>query len=205
MTDSGGDGGSDGELLPGQPEFERAIAQGEFDYARTRFVRSLDSDKVQRLIEKAAAQRVRLRAEIDNLRLLTRARHETAIAHARAYGAVLPHRVGKTWIQPPAAFEKIGEFYGSDRLYKQAARAAKEYVEAREVLVKRRDELIALEEELRHRLDQREASLLRQLESPRSLRAALLMDPLLNISYQKLKALKEDLGEAGVSDGLGDL
>ncbi len=202
MTDNDGD---DAELLPGQPEFERAIAQGEYDYARTRFVRSLDHDRVMRVIERAAAQRTQLRAEIDNLRVLTRARHETAVEHARDYAAVLPHRVGKTWIQPPAAFEKIGEFYGSDRLYKRAARSAKEYVEAREVLVKRRDQLISLEEELRHRLDQREAALLNQLESPRSLKAALMLDPLLNLSYQKLKALKEELQAPGASDGIGDL
>jgi hypothetical protein len=204
LTDSDADG-SDGELLPGQPEFDRSIAQGEFDYARTRFVRSLDHDRVQGLIERAAAQRQKLREEIENLRVLARSRHETAMQHARAYGAVLPHRVGKTWIQQPAAFEKIGEFYGSDRLYKQAARSAKDYVEARELLVKRRDQLIALEDELRHRLDRREAALLRQLDSPRSLRAALLMDPLLNISYQKLKALQEDLATPGTPDGIGDL
>ena len=205
MTDKGGDGAWDSELLPGQPEFDRAIAQGEFDYARTRFVRSLDADKISTLIERATIQRKRLRAEIDNLRLLARARHETAVGDARAYGEILPHRVGKTWIQPPAAFEKIGEFYGSDRLYKQAARSAKEYVEAREILVKRRDQLIALEDELRRRLDQRETALLAQLDSPRSLRAALMMDPLLNISYQKLKALKDDLAQPGAADGIGDL
>ncbi len=204
MTDNDA-GGSDAELLPGQPEFERAIAQGEFDYARTRFVRSLDHDRVARVIERAAATRAKLREEIDNLRMLTRARHETALEHARAYGMILPHRVGKTWIQPPAPFEKIGEFYGSDRLYKQAARSAKEYVEARELLVKRREQLLALEDDLRHRLDRREAALLSQLDSPRSLRAALLMDPLLNISYQKLKALQVELQEPGVADGIGDL
>ncbi len=204
MTDSPEGDGSESELLPGEPEFERKIAQGEFDYARTRFVRSLDHDRVVRVIERAAAQRLQLRAEIDNLRLLTRARHESALEHARRYGAVLPHRVGRTWIQPPAAFEKIGEFHGSERLYKQAARATKEYVEARELLVKRREQLYTLEEELRRRLDQREAALLQQLESPRSLAAALLMDPLLNLSYQKLKALRADLQTPEV-DGIGDL
>jgi hypothetical protein len=204
LTESDG-ADSDSELLPGQPEFERAIAQGEFDYARTRFVRSLDHDRVQRVIQRVAAQRLKLREEINNLRLLTRSRHETAVEHARAYGAILPHRVGKTWIQPPAAFEKIGEFYGTDRLYKQAARSAKDYVEAREVLVKRREQLYNLEEELRNRLDQREAALLHQLESPRSLQAALIMDPLLNLSYQKLKALKAELQAPDSVDGIGDL
>ena len=56
MTDKGGDGAWDSELLPGQPEFDRAIAQGEFDYARTRFVRSLDADKISTLIERAISQ-----------------------------------------------------------------------------------------------------------------------------------------------------
>jgi hypothetical protein len=194
------------ELLSGQEDLDRAIAQGEYDFAKTRFVRSLDSERLTRLIEKAAKQRVRLREEIENLRVLTRARHETAVERARAYGEILPHRVGKTWIQPPAAFEKIGEFYGADRSYKRAAHAAKEYVEARELLVKRRDQLIALETELRQKLDDREAALLRQLDSPRSLRAALALDPLLNLSYQKLQALRDDLGaEAPVEDGIGDL
>lgn len=205
MNDKTADAVWDEELLPGQPNFERAIAQGEFDYARTRFIRSLDADKISRLIERATAQRMRLRAEIDNLRLLTRVRHETAVADARAYGGILPHRVGKTWIQPPAGFERIGEYYGADKAYKRAARSAKDYVEARELLVKRREQLIAFENELRRRLDQREASLLTQLDSPGRLRVALKLDPLLNIAYQKLKVLRDDLQEprsdaSGITD-----
>jgi hypothetical protein len=205
LTDKGGGGAWDNELLPGQPEFDRAIAQGEFDYARTRFVRSLDADKISILIERATIQRKRLRAEIDNLRLLARARHETAVADARAYGVILPHRVGKTWIQPPAGLERVGEYYGADKAYKRAARSAKDYVEVRELLVRRREQLLAFENELRRRLDQREAVLLHQLDSPNSLKVALKLDPLLNIAYEKLKSLRQDLQTPGGDAGIGDL
>ncbi len=205
MTDKSGDGVWDDELLPGQPEFERSIAQGEFDYARARFVRSLDADKISALIERAGAQRKQLRAEIDNLRLLTRARHETAIADARAYGEILPHRVGKTWIQPPGGLERIGEYYGAEKAYKRAARSAKEYVEARDLLVKRRQQLLAFENELRRRLDKREAALMRELDSPRTLKVALKLDPLLNLAYEKLKTFRADLQEPTAEDGLADL
>ena len=205
MTDKGGDGAWDSELLPGQPEFDRAIAQGEFDYARTRFVRSLDADKISTLIERATIQRKRLRAEIDNLRLLARARHETAVGDARAYGEILPHRVGKTWIQPPAGLELVGEYYGADKAYKRAARSAKDYVEIRELLVKRREQLLAFENELRRRLDRREEALLHQLDSPGSLKVALKLDPLLNLAYEKLKSLRQDLQAPGNDDGIGDL
>ena len=182
---------------------DRSVAEGAFDFAKARFVRSLDAERNSRLIEKAGKERARLHDEIVNLRLVTRDRHETAIECARAYGSVLPHRVGKTWIQPPATFEKLGEYFGADRLYKRAARAAKEYTEARELLVKRRDQLNALEEDLRTRLEDREAVLLGQLDSPRSLRIARQMDPLLETSYQKLQALRGD--EPRVTDGLGHL
>ena len=196
--------GEFGELLPGQPGFEEALAQGEYDFAKTRYVRTLTVDGVARIVEHAAQRRAKLRAEIDHLRTLVRSRHEAAVEHARAYAAILPHRVGKTWIQPPAQMEKVGQFYGSVQFYKRAEKAAKEYVEVREILVKKRDELITMEEDLRHALDDREAALIRQMESPRGLQSALQRDPLLNNAYQKLKALRDDLKNTP-SDGLGDL
>lgn len=205
MKDKPDELGVFGELLPGQPDFERTLAQGEYEFARTRFVRTATFDGVARIVELAARKRAALRGEIDNLRVLTRNRHETAVEAARAYGAILPNRVGKTWIQPPAAFEKVGEFYGADRFYKKAARAAKEYVEVRELLVKRREQLIDMEEQLRSQLDDRESALLRQLDSPRGLEIALQRDPLLKIAYDKLKALRADLSGARADDGLGDL
>lgn len=204
MNDKPDDVASEGELMPGNPGFDRAIAQGAFDFAKTRFVRSVTGDGVARIVEQAAQRRSKLRAEIDNLRALARARHELAVEHARAYGAILPHRVGKTWIQPPAQFEKVGDSYGADRFYKRAAKAAKEYVEVRDLLVRRRDELITMEAGLRRALDDREAALLRQVESPRGLQTALQRDPLLNVAYQKLKALKNEL-DAAPAEGLGDL
>jgi hypothetical protein len=192
------------ELLPGQAGFDEAIAQGEYDFAKTRFVRTVTFDGVARVVEHAAARRAKLRAEIDNLRLLVRARHEAAVESARAYGSILPHRVGKTWIQQPTQLEKIGAFHGSQRSYKLAVKAAKEYVEVRDLLVKRRDQLIAMENDLRAALDNREAALIRQMESPRGLQSALQRDPLLNVAYQKLKALRDDLKEHA-ADGIGDL
>jgi hypothetical protein len=196
--------GTTGELMPGQPGFDKALAQGQYDFAKTRFVRTVTGDGVARIVEHAAARRNKLRGEIDNLRVLMRARHETAVEHARAYGAILPHRVGKTWIQPPAQLEKVGQFYGSDRFYKRAEKAAKEYVEVRDLLVKRREQLISMEADLRQALDDREAALIRQMESPRGLQTALQRDPLLNVAYQKLKALRDDITEPPV-DGVGDL
>jgi hypothetical protein len=196
--------GSSGELMPGQPGFDEMLAQGYYDFAKTRFVRTLTGDGVARIVEHAAARRGKLRAEIDNLRMLVRSRHEEAVEHARAYGLLLPHRVGKTWIQPPTHVEKVGASHGSERFYKQAARAAKEYVEIRDLLAKRRDQLITMEADLRQALDEREAALIRQMESPRGLQSALQRDPLLNVAYQKLKALREDL-RSRPADGLGDL
>jgi hypothetical protein len=196
--------GDFGELLPGQAGFEEAIAQGQYDFAKTRFVRTLTSDGVARVVEHAAARRAKLRAELDNLRTLVRTRHEAAVEHARAYGEILPHRVGKTWIQPPGQMEKVGAFHGADRFYKRAEKAAKEYVEVRDILVKRREQLIKMEEDLRVALDTREAALIRQMESPRGLQSALQRDPLLNVAYQKLKALHEQL-QAPTADGIGDL
>ena len=204
MRDEPDEPGAFGELLPGQPGLDEALAQGQYDFAKTRFVRTLTGDGVARIVEHAAARRGKLRAEIENLRTLARARHETAIECARAYGAILPHRVGKTWIQPPTQLEKVGASHGSERFYKQAARAAKEYVEVRDLLMKRRDQLVTMEIDLRQALDDREAALIRQMESPRGLQSALQRDPLLNVAYQRLKALRADLKDHPV-DGVGDL
>jgi hypothetical protein len=193
---------SDGELVPGTADVERQLAQGEYDYAKARFIKSFETERSARFWEQASRQRQKLRDEINNLRLVTVARHETAVEHARAYGLILPNRVGKNWIQPPAAFENID---GASRAYKRAAHSAKEYLEARMLFIKRRDQLLMFEEKLRQRLDDREAVLLQQLESPRMLKAALMLDPLLNLSYQKLKALRADLPDEPVEDGLADL
>src|SRR5471032_2354313 len=182
--------------MPGQPGFDEMLAQGNYDFAKTRFVRTLTGDGVARIVEHAAARRGKLRAEIDQLRLLVRSRHEAAVEQARAYGSILPHRVGKTWIQPPTHTEKIGNYHGSERFYKQAARAAKEYVEIRDLLAKRREQLVNMESDLRQALDEREAALIRQMESPRGLQSALQRDPLLNVAYQRLQALRGSQGAA---------
>ncbi len=206
MTAEPDDMGSDSEeLFPGQADLDRAMAQGEYDVARTRFVRAINASGIDKVVEHAATVRARLRHDIDNLRILVRAKHETAVELARAYGLVLPHRVGRTWIQPPSSLERVGAFYGSDRMYKLAARAAKEYVDVREALMKRREQLINMEMKLRDQLDAREASLLAELESPRAFQMALLRDPLLNMAYKKLKKLQGELNESKVDDGLGDL
>jgi hypothetical protein len=200
--------GDHGELLPGNSGFEEAIAQGEFDLARSRFVRTISHDALSDVVERVTKVRAKLRTDINNLRLVVRNKHETALEYARAYGMILPHRVGRTWIQPPGQLEKIGEFYGADRAYKQAARAAKEYVEVRELLLKRREQAFYMEDKLRADLDAREASLLHQLESPRALKMALLRDPLLDMAYKKLKTLQGELAGTAVppiEDGLGDL
>ena len=180
---------------PGHQAFERDLAQGEYEFARSRFVRTVTGTDVSRVVEQAARQRTKLIEEIENLRRVARDRHEAALADARAYGSILPHRVGRTWMQPPAALEKLGNFYGSERFYKRALKSAKEYQEARDLFVKRRQQLEALEADLRQQLEDREAALMRQLESPRSFQTALQRDPLLNSAYQKLKALRVDLAD----------
>lgn len=205
MNDRRDDLGTHGELLPGQDAFDEALAEGNFEFARTRFIRSIARDSVARIVERANEQRARLRAEIDNLRVLVRAKHEAAVAAARSYGSVLPHRVGKTWIQPPGQLEHVGAFHGSQRLYKIAARAANEYVEVRDLLVKRRDGLVTMEQKLREQLDRREAALIEELKSPRALQVALMRDPLLNDAHQKLKRLRAELTAASTDDGLADL
>jgi hypothetical protein len=194
-----------GELLPGDRSFDKAIAQGEYDVARTRFVRAINAGGISKVVEHAANMRARLRHDIDSLRFLVRTKHEEAIDLARSYGSILPHRVGKTWIQPPSNLERVGAFYGSDKMYKKAARAAKEYVEVRDLLVKRREQLIDMEQKLRDQLDQREAALLEELDSPRAFQMALLRDPLLNMAYKRLKALQTELTDSAVEDGIANL
>ena len=56
---------------------------------------------------------------------------------------------------------------------------------------------------LRQALDAREAALMRQVDSPRGLQTALQRDPLLNIAYQKLKALRDELNKSSPADGVG--
>ena len=124
---------------------------------------------------------------------------------ARTYGSVLPNRVGRTWIQPPTPLEKVGIYHGSERLYKQAARATKEYVELRDLLVKRHFQLFAMEQQLRDQLDRREAALIAELKTPRALQIALLRDPLLNIAYTKLKAFQSELDETPTEAEISDL
>ncbi len=182
----------DDELQPGQPGFERALAQGQFEFAKTRYIRSVATTSVERLITAAARQREKLTDEIKNLQVLSRARYEAAVDAARIYAGILPHRVGKTWLQPPTTLEKVGEFYGSDRLYKAAAKAAKEFAEAQELLAKKHEALAALERELRARLDRQESAMQRQLETQNGLRAARQRDPLLDRAYKQMKALNAD-------------
>ena len=194
--------GDDDELLPGHPDFERALALGQFEFAKARFVRALTTASVERLIDIASRERDKLTVEIKNLQSVTRTRYETAVAAARAYAAILPHRVGKTWLQPPAPLEKVGELYGSERLYKHAAKSAKDFAEAQAVLAKKHAQLSALERQLRERLDRQGAALEREISIPGGLDIALKRDPLLNRAYLQMKSLVTDdeLDEI-VSDG----
>ena len=208
IADAPAEHGEHGEMLPGNSGFDEAIAQGEFELARSRFIRTISHSALSDVVDRVTKVRAKLRSDINNLRLVVRNKHETALEYARVYGSILPHRVGRTWIQPPGQLEKIGEFYGADRAYKQAARAAREYVEVRDLLLKRREQAFYMEDKLRADLDAREASLLHQLESPRALKMALLRDPLLDMAYKKLKALQGELAETAVpplEDGIGDL
>ena len=186
--------------MPGDPEFEEDMLETELQFAKKRFVRTLTADSVSRVIEQSAIARVRLKEEIRNLRVVTRERHEAAITAARAYKLILPHRVGKAWIQPPSGLETVGEFHGARRAYKTAERATRDYIEARDLYIKRREQLIHLEETLRTALDKREASLLGQLDTSAGLEIALKRDPLLNMTYQKLRKLRDELAEKAPDD-----
>jgi hypothetical protein len=186
------------ELNPGAPGFERALAQGQFEFAKTRYARTLTGESVKNVIEVAARERARLTEEIKNLQVLSRSRYEAAAAAAQEYGMVLPHRVGKTWLQPPTALERVGEFFGSMRLYKIAAKAAKDFTEVQELLAKRHLTLVNLERQLRERLDSQEAIVLDNLATSAGLKYALRRDPLLKQAYDHLRAVAN--GPDGESD-----
>jgi hypothetical protein len=193
------------ELLAGGVEgVDLALAQGQFEFAKTRYIRTLTADAVSRMVSSTAAQRAKLTDEIAKLRAVTQTRHEAAIERARNYAAVLPHRVGKNTIQAPSPLERVGEFHGSDRLYNLAKKAAHEYAESRELLVKRRAELAALERVLREALADNEALLLEELSSGHGLKLALRRDPLLNMSYERLRKI-EAKAKDRPADGLGGI
>jgi len=186
------------ELNPGDPGFERALAQGQFEFAKTRYARTLTGDSVRNVIEVAARERARLTEEIKNLQVLSRARYEAAARASQAYAMVLPHRVGKAWLQPPTALERVGEYFGSMRLYKAAAKAAKEFAEVQDLLAKRHLTLVTLERQLRERLDSQEAVVQRNLKTAAGLKYALRRDPLLNQAYEHLRNVSN--GPDGESD-----
>jgi hypothetical protein len=189
---------ADDELLPGQLGFERALAQGQFEFAKARYAKTLTSESVKNVIAVAMRERARLSEEIKNLQVLSRARYQAALAASQEYGMVLPHRVGKTWLQPPTALERVGEFFGSMRLYKAAAKAAKEFSEVQELLAKRHLTLANLERQLREKLDSQEAIVHENLTTSTGLQYALRRDPLLNQAYQHLRAVTN--GPDGESD-----
>jgi hypothetical protein len=183
-----------GKTMAAQPKSNRATAQDEYDFARSRFIQSLlTGADITRIVDEASKKRETLRVEIEHLRVLARARHETSTNDARAYQTMLPHRITAAGLQPPSPLEKIGATFGSERMYKKAFNSAKEYVEARDLFVKRRDQLTVVEENLRKTLHAREAAIERQLESAGGHDMALKRDPLLNSAYQKLIALEDDL------------
>lgn len=182
------------------------LARGQYEFAKTRYIRTLTRDSIARMVASTCAQRAKLSEEIANLRAVARSRHEAAMERARAYATILPHRVGDNWIQKPSAFEKIGEFHGSERLYKAAQKAAHDYAEARQLLVKKRDELTRIDRVLSEALADNEAALLREISSGRGLRTALRRDPLLNMAYQKVCKVEGKPPELPPDDGgLGDL
>jgi hypothetical protein len=75
------------------------------------------------------------------------------------------------------------------RLYKAAAKAAKEFSEAQELLAKRQLTLANLERQLREKLDSQEAIVHENLTTSSGLQYALRRDPLLNQAYQHLRAV----------------
>ncbi len=186
------------ELVPGNPAFERALAQGQFEFAKSRYARTLTSESVKTLVEFAAKERARLTDEIRNLQTLAKARWEAAAEASARYAMVLPHRVGKTWLQPPTTLEKVGEFFGSVRLYQAALKAAKEFKEAQDLLAKRQLTLVNLERNLRERLDSQEKVVQDNLRTSDGLAYALRRDPLLKLAYDHMRDVAN--GEHGEPD-----
>jgi ABC-type transporter lipoprotein component MlaA len=172
-------------------------AQDEYIYARKRFVTAvLGSAEVARLVKDATEKRDKLRAEIENLRLLAKDRHEASLRDARAYAAILPHRVKKNGeLVPPATLEKMGGTHGAEQRYKAALRSSKEYIEARDLYVKRRSQLATVEQGLLKTLHDREMAIERQLDTLGGHDVALQRDPLLNKAYKKLIAVEAELAD----------
>jgi hypothetical protein len=175
----------------------RAQAQSNYDFAKSRFVQSMMTGAdVARIVDEAAKKRDKLHIEIESLRELARQRHRTSIEDARAYQDILPHRVTAAGMQAPTAMEKIGASFGSERAYKRAVKSTKDYIEARDLFVKKRDQLTHVEESLRKTLHAREDAIVRQLEAEGGLEKAFQRDPLLHNSYRKLMALEDVLDHA---------
>jgi hypothetical protein len=195
VSDLGPDDADD--LVPGNPKFERALAQGQFEFAKTRYARAITSDSVKGVVEIGLRERAKLVDEIKNLQVVARERYRVAMEKSAEYAMVLPHRVGKTWLQPPSTLERVGEFFGSLRLYKGAAKAAKEFKEVQDLLAKRQLQLVNLERELRERLDKQEAVVFENLKTKDGLAYALRRDPLLNQAYKHMRdvANSSDFGE----------
>jgi hypothetical protein len=175
----------------------RAQALSNFEFARSRFVQSMMTGAdITRVVDEASKKRDKLHVEIENLRELARQRHRISIEDARAYQEILPHRVTVAGMQAPTAMEKMGASFGSDRAYKRAVKSTKEYVEARDLFVKKRDQLTHVEETLRKTLHAREEAIVRQLEADGGLEKAFQRDPLLHNAYRKLMALEDVLDHA---------
>lgn len=171
-----------------------AQARTNYDFARSRFVQSMMTGAdITRIVDEASKKREKLHVEIENLRELARQRHRISIEDVRAYQDVLPHRVTAAGMQAPTAMEKMGATHGSERAYKRAVRSTKEYIEARDLFVKKRDQLTHIEETLRRTLHEREDAIVKHLESDGGLEIAFRRDPLLHDAYRKLMALEDAL------------
>ena len=167
---------------------ERRTAVGAFEFAKTRYVRSLTAENEAKFMAVYTKQRTALAEEIGNLRLLARSRHEVAWAAAQRYAQKLPARVGKNGFTAPSALDRSTQF-GVDKLYREAKRAAADLEEVNELLRKRLNALSELDRDIRKSVENREVAARRLLDTPDGLAMAIRRDPLFERAYARVKSL----------------
>ena len=173
---------------PDEGELERRTAVGAFEFAKSRYVRSLTAETEAKFLAVYTKQRAALAEEIGNLRLLARSRHEGAWAAAQRYAQKLPHRVGKNGFTAPSGLDRSTQS-GVDKLYREAKRYATELEEVNELLRKRLISLGDLDRDIRNSIAKREVAARKMLDTADGLSMAIRRDPLFERAYERVKAL----------------
>jgi hypothetical protein len=169
----------------GKAAMEAEAAIREYELSRDRYFHVLRVDAEERVAKSVAGRREKLIEEIDNLRSLARIRNDARAQALRVYGQRCPGRVTSTSLLPPAATDRLG---GADKLFKAAVKAAEEFAEVNDILIKKREALEAIEAEMRAVLQKHNEDLIRFLETPSGLENAFKRDPLLGRAHARMMA-----------------